>query len=71
MTARTKPVPWISPSSLERLREELDVSWTKLAKRIGISYQTLLRMRDGRSNGLPVVQNRIRELMESEGVIDG
>lgn len=57
MEARTKPAPWMTEAALEALRDRLGVSWVDLAKRLSVSYQTLLRIRTGRSNGIRIVQD--------------
>jgi predicted transcriptional regulator len=68
MEPKTVPVPWIDPDRLECLRNRLGVNWEGLADRVGVSSQTLYRMRRGESNGLPVIQGRVKKLMESVGL---
>jgi len=63
-----RTVPWMEPGNIERLRERLGVSWVDLAALVGVSYQTLYRIRKGESAGLPIVQNRVYSIMQDAGM---
>ena len=52
---------------LSHLKSDTGLTWEALANAVGVSYQTLYRIRTGRSPGIPLVQQRIRDLANGTG----
>lgn len=50
--------------TLDQLRRDLGLSWATLSHRMGVSDQTLRRIRAGESKGLPILHREFRKLRE-------